>query len=512
MDLIGNNIANVNTHGFKSARMTFSDAMYQRLASASADNPTLGRAGRNPQQIGLGVNIAGIDSIMVQGAPQRTDVPTDLAIQGEGFFIVSDDRGTFFTRAGNINWNGRTFSINGRTLMGWNAVMDPQTRQVTIEQGGVQPLRTPPEVHVMNPLATTLLEMEGNLNAAETPVVIRPMEFFDSVGNKYVVEVRFTYIAPATPGTNHANSYWRFDFLDVDRNPSTEAVAIFPDGDRTRAQQVRLGIEHARPAAAPPGAIDYGTRPGAAPPAGADVMPVGAGFGVLNFNAYGELQGVGTGVDEPAAIAAATPPAGAAGTGAGMTMFGLNFRTAPPPNPLQPPAVVGGAVVADGGIPNNGPGFPGNNVDPLGNFGSIRFCFANLTQWGDFHTSARGSYADGNPPGNLRDIGIGPDGMITAHYTNGMMRVLGQIPLAMFLNPAGLERMGNSLFQVSANSGPFDGVGRHGEMMPGTLEMSNVDLASEFTEMITTQRGFQANSRIISTSDDMLQELVNLRR
>jgi len=107
---------------------------------------------------------------------------------------------------------------------------------------------------------------------------------------------------------------------------------------------------------------------------------------------------------------------------------------------------------------------------------------------------------------------VGPDGIITGRYSNGETRPLGQIPLAFFRNPAGLERMGNNLWAVSANSGPFDGVGGFGNVLPGTLEMSNVDLSNEFTEMITTQRGFQANSRIITTSDEMLMELVNLKR
>jgi flagellar hook protein FlgE len=121
-------------------------------------------------------------------------------------------------------------------------------------------------------------------------------------------------------------------------------------------------------------------------------------------------------------------------------------------------------------------------------------------------------FADGNTSGTLQDVSIGPDGMIMARYSNGEMRPLGQIPVAQFLNPEGLERIGNNLWITSANSGEFDGIGGHGEIMPGALEMSNVEMSGEFTEMITTQRGFQANSRVITTSDEMLQELVNLKR
>ena len=119
---------------------------------------------------------------------------------------------------------------------------------------------------------------------------------------------------------------------------------------------------------------------------------------------------------------------------------------------------------------------------------------------------------NGNRSGTLEDLNIGGDGTITGRYSNGRTRVLGQIPLAFFRNPAGLERVGGNLWVPSANSGPFNGIGAIGNMQGGALEMSNVDLASEFTEMITTQRGFQAASRTITVSDEMIQELVNLRR
>ncbi|MDR1663309.1 MAG: flagellar hook-basal body complex protein, partial [Clostridiales bacterium] len=107
---------------------------------------------------------------------------------------------------------------------------------------------------------------------------------------------------------------------------------------------------------------------------------------------------------------------------------------------------------------------------------------------------------------------ISTDGTIRGRYSNGVTRILGQIPVATFRNPAGLEKVGNNLFVTSANSGEFDGIGSTGRIMGGALEMSNVDLSQEFTEMITTQRGFQANSRTITVSDEMLNELVNLKR
>jgi len=144
--------------------------------------------------------------------------------------------------------------------------------------------------------------------------------------------------------------------------------------------------------------------------------------------------------------------------------------------------------------------------------GIITLDFGGLHQFVNESTNAMADNSDGNAPGRLSGMSVGTDGRITGRYSNGLVRLLGQIPVAQFKNPAGLEKMGNNLFASTNNSGPFDGVGVDGELRGGVLEMSNVDLGMEFTEMITTQRGFQANSRIITASDTMLQELVNLVR
>jgi flagellar hook protein FlgE len=144
--------------------------------------------------------------------------------------------------------------------------------------------------------------------------------------------------------------------------------------------------------------------------------------------------------------------------------------------------------------------------------GNIILGFSGLNQFVNESTNALGVNRDGNEPGNLTGLSVGTDGKLTGRYSNGLTRLLGQIPLATFKNYAGLEKMGNNLFAASNNSGAFDGVGTDGQVQGGVLEMSNVDLSQEFTEMITTQRGFQANSRVITSSDTMLQELVNLVR
>ena len=483
MDVIGNNIANVNTVGFKASRMTFADAISQRISGASADNPETGRAGRNPMQIGLGVNMGGIDNIMTQGAAQRTDRPLDLTIQGDGFFIVSDQGGTFFTRAGNVDWNGHRFSIGGMQLMGWNAIPDPRNPgQYIIQQGSVQPLETPATMHFMNPRPTTWVEATGNLRPSDaihdedmpgTYIIRRPVEFFDTVGNRYVKNVTFRWhpplnhpsVADLDPppaiASNNTQSVWTFTFGEPDDPPGL--VTVFPGGRTNEGVQLQINIGGGEPAQ------DTG------------------------FLLFTPLNGT------------------LAHMGAGTAIPG-NLNDVAIVNRVRQ-MTIGMSTTADGVLLP--PSFPGNPVPPsaiAGNVATIDWDFRAFRSQPGERTNARLSFMDGNPPGTLRDISIGPDGIITGRYSNGETRTLGQIPLAMFRNPAGMERVGNNLWLPTANSGWFDGVGDHGDLMPGTLEMSNVDLSSEFTEMIITQRGFQANSRIITTSDEMLIELVNLRR
>jgi len=496
MDVIGNNIANVNTVGFKASRMTFADAMLQRVSGASADNPETGRAGRNPMQIGLGVNIGSIDNLMMQGAAQRTDRPLDLTIQGEGFFIVEDERGQFFTRAGNVDWNGHRFSIGGMQLMGWPAVRcDAGTPGgYRIQQGNVAPLETPASRRFMNPTATSLIEVVNNLNINDRVMdpgpllntITRPVAFYDTIGNRWIADVRFTWHPPENasdppppaPHSTNAYSLWTMDFV---RNADGE-VGMFPHGLPRTPENQRF--------------VDLAFT--------SDEPEAGAGDAVVAL-AFSPLTGNLLGAEVGATPAAADAALLAAINGPDQTPRGvyLNF-VIDPDNTLAPPSVIGG-------LRPPGPDAP-TVAGGDDNTGSIRMYFGGLRAQQGEPTDMRAMFMNGNRPGSLQDIMIGPDGIIMGRFSNGETSMLGQIPLAKFLNPAGLERMGNNLWATTPNSGWFDGVGNHGEMMAGTLEMSNVDLSSEFTEMITTQRGFQANSRVITTSDEMLMELVNLRR
>jgi flagellar hook protein FlgE len=450
--------------------MTFADALSQRLAIATGDNEEAGRAGRNPMQVGLGAVILSIENLMHQGAAQRTDRGLDLTIQGEGFFIVRDEGGTYFTRAGNVDWNGNLFSINGMQLMGWGAIEDPdRPGNFRIQPGSVQPLRTGSELINMDAVATSMVDVVGNLNVEdldESNSLVRPVRFFDSVGNFYTTEIRFTWHPPGEEGspTTNASSVWTFDFVrgNAPANEDIPAefahVTIYPNDNREAGQLV--GIQMNGPLNTDPPNVDQSTAM------------------QITFDTSGNIVRPVNDLGNPIDLE-----------------YSINFIVPA----LDPPSIIGGN--------------PGVVDAPAGfNSGSMTFSFNDMRQQLGQRTSLAIWYLDGSAPGTLVDIAVGADGVITGRYSNDETRVLGQIPVATFRNPGGLERAGNSLWVPTANSGLFDGVGQVGEMIPGSLEMSNVDIGFEFVEMITTQRGFNSNTRVITTSDEMLQEVINLKR
>lgn len=412
MDVIANNVSNVNTVGFKRSNVTFCDVFNQTLSGATAANDAAGKGGTNAKQIGLGSNVAAIATIMTTGATQRTDNGNDIMINGDGFFIVSDVTGFYFTRAGafEVDEEGNLVDSNGLKVCGWEAEDDPDNPgQQRISRGNVHGLNlyegsksyVPPEL-------TTLISFEGNLNCDTTPEKDVSLQFYDSLGNVYKVNGRFTY---------------RKDTQDWEFTMENRA-SINGDPNNT-----------------------------------------------IEFEASGE-------------------------------------------NPVIAFDTNGLPVLTDGTLTStltiNIDGYNATFGDP------ITLDFSNLTQF-NASADATAETKDGYSAGGLSGFSIGSDGIITGSYTNGKTKILGQIAIANFKNPAGLEKVGNNLYSATVNSGDFDGIGIEvasigSQLMSGALEMSNVDLSQEFTDMITTQRGFQSNSRVITTSDEMLQELVNLKR
>jgi len=541
MDVIANNIANVNTDGFKAQRATFADAFYQNLQGASGPNPDFGRAGMNPRQIGLGLNLASIDNLMHQGIARRTDNALDVAIEGGGFFITQDrGGGNVFTRAGRIerdaHWN---LHIGGNMLMGWSTVECSETPGGwRVDRGLLQPLSLGGQKQNMPSEPTTRINIVGNLRTTQlstSPPInglpgpgattlpdgtrlayrIVPKTIYDSLGNSYVVNMRFTYHEAFSEAADSPHSYWTVEFMMGEFDPDTglppvpgavapaggwpQGVRAYLEGDRTRP--AFIGLCFFGDAFNPAG--------GTSPDFFRENMATAA---TIAFDSNGNMVGLGavagshTSGTQTFPIPQPFTQANSADWFAGQS---FNVHVTPLVG-VAPSATFGNSQVTSNYATGN-PAPPPVDTVVIGT-GEITFNFEELGQRGGENTTIRALTWDGGGPGSLTDISVGPDGTIMGRFSNGRDRILGQIPLAFFTNPAGLERIGNSFWRVSANSGPFDGVGLIGQMIGGALEGSNVDLANEFTEMITTQRGFQAASRTITVSDEMLQELVNLRR
>ena len=478
MDVIAHNLANVNTTGFKSSRTNFADVFSQTLQGASQANEGTGRGGTNPMQVGLGANLSAIDRRMTQGAAMRTDVPLDLMIQGEGFFIVGDATGQFFSRAGAFRMDPTTgWLVNdqGMPLQGWNADENFDIRTGQLETIVLDRWTVPAQT-------TSFLEVAGNLDITRpTPPPNMTVGIFDSLGTRWTVDAEFIYV----PSAGGVAAHWRMEFDTM------------PNGDLRLRREGRSGDENVL---------------GMAVPAGTNLAPQ------IFFDSSGNFLSVG-------------PPVT-------VTVDGTDVLTGPPAIVLNltgstPEGSVFGQNIQYGAAAANSfsnavvfdfsemTQFSMLGSDPRADrplVGGVRLLSASGVPAHPHHLIAdvtSGDIRGGMRAGNFDGISVGPDGIVRGRFTNGEILQLAQIPIAIFRNPAGLEAVGNNLFVETANSGAFDGTGQDvslagSAMMGGVLEMSNVDLAAEFTDMIITQRGFQSNSRIITVSDEMLQILNNL--
>lgn len=397
LDIIGNNIANVNTTGFKSSSAQFEDILSQQIQGAGAAQN--GNGGTNPIQVGLGVRVAGTSSDFSQGALQTTGRPTDLAIQGDGFFVVKQSGQALYTRAGALSFDatGRLVNPDGAVLQGWLAnasthLVNPNgpTTDLIFPRGQIIP---------SNPTANVIVG--GNLPPtmpitapATTAMTSSSITVYDSQGNAVPVTLNFTY-DPAT-----APNPWKV--------------------------------------------------------AATDSAGVALGSQALTFSGSGNLT-------SPAAPGTFTITGGALGTN--KVTVGLQAPGTP--------------LVSFGGTP-----------------------------------SASAISQDGSPSGTLQSFSVAKDGTVSGVFSNGQTEVLGQVALADFNNPIGLDHVGGSLYRSTANSGVaqigVSSTGARGMISSGTVEMSNVDLAAQFSQLIVAQRGFEANTKVIHTSDTILQDLINL--
>ncbi len=420
MDVIGNNVANVNTVGFKSGRVTFQEIFSQTLKGAGSPDSATGRGGTNPMQIGLGLGVGAVDTIMTRGSLQRTDNPTDMAIEGDGFFICKGGSAdTFkFTRAGNftIDKLGNLVTGSGLNVYGWQKLKTDGSGEFDSEVP-IEPINLYSDNYrnkrIIAAKATSSAILAGNLDAsmdigtitapATTPpadeMFTVPMTVYDSLGNDYKVNVLFWKTAATAAGSTW---HWSID-------TGSGYTATTASGD-------------------------------------------------ITFNADG--------------------------------------------------------IITAGAVPTTQVVFTPDASTGTDAF-NVQMDFSKITSFAA-DNSVKPQSVDGYTSGSLVTFSVGSDGILTGIYDNGQQQSLGLMAISGFENPAGLQRVGDNMYIPTTNSGDYKAVkaGSNGvgTLNPGTLEMSNVDLSKEFTEMIITQRGFQANSRIITTSDEMLQELVSLKR
>ncbi len=389
MGVVGNNIANINTTGFKAGRVTFQEMLSQTLRGATRPTGD-GLGGTNAMQIGLGTQVGSIDTILEQGSLQATNRVTDLAIQGNGFFAVSNGKRIAFTRDGNfdIDANGTlVHKATGEKLVGW---MPDATGTIdTNIPLGPQSVITIPVGKTVAGKATTAASFKGNL-ALDGDSWTTSVMVYDAVGAPHELRLQFS---------RASGSEWQLQY-SVDGGP----VTAVPD--------------------------------------------------LVTFDGNGRIIG-----------------------GASPT---ITFT-------------------------------PGNGSPDV----SITLDLSRLTQLAT-NSTVEPIAQNGYPPGTLEQLTVSPDGVINGVFSNGLNLPIARVALAVFNNPGGLERVGSNLFRESANSGVANigtaQTGGRGSISSGYLEMSNADIGNEFTNLIVTQRGFQANTRIVSTVDEMLQDVLQMKR
>ncbi|MDH7481910.1 MAG: flagellar hook protein FlgE [Armatimonadota bacterium] len=398
MDVISNNVANINTVGFKASRVNFREMLSQTLRGATAPKSG-GLGGTDPVQIGLGTSIGSIDTLYSQGSLIATGKATDVAIEGSGFFVLTDGQSKYYTRDGSFQLDSEGYLVSsgsGMKVLGWAA--DPNTGEinttspVTFESA----IRLPVGQLVIS-RQTTSITYGGNLDAGSEAgqSFTISVEIYDSLGAPHTLTVLFTKTAN--------DGEWTWEAGSPDAEPGSSV-----------------------------------------------------GSGTIVFDSSGNCT-----------------------TATGEISLALAF--------------------------------PNGASSPI----SATLDFRGITQLAG-ETTICPTSQNGLPLGGLDSFTIGKDGVISGFFTNGMCSPLGQIALAQFSNPSGLSRVGGNLLVETSNSGlPQIGqasVGSLGNITAGFLESSNVDLPTEFANMIVAQRGFQANSRIITTADEILQELVQLKR
>ena len=532
MDVIGNNIANVNTVAFKSSSVTFQDMLYQNLSGASGANAITGVGGVNAKQVGLGVTLGATNiNITGAGAAETTGRGFDIRLtdsNSTNFFIVNNGSENVFTRSGSFYVDGAgnlAMTSTGYTVMGWQ--VDPVTGEVVKDT--VSALRImKPENMTSPPEATTDATMSGVIDKNDPDVssdtgLIKNLNFYDKQGYSYTARFAIKKVDDNGNFTVELDSILDSNgkaIIDADKLPNSEIAKLFgKEKTQTIDYQLQNGFKVEN------GKMYYTDKNGTK-----NELTYDAGkmtytdkknkvdytlkdvFGVsqdmldrLNFKpAKAELPKGWNGLTAPLQITNHVVVNDLQFSAADGKFIGIGGGT-------NPDAVLN---LAGSGL------FPNNNFENI----TIDFSKTQNTNNGGKSTVSMDtgnvndkSLGKGKKLGDLIGLSVDNNGKIFGSYDNGNTELLGQIAVAQFANASGLEKLGDNCYGTTLNSGDFDGIGLEvsadgSKMTSGELEMSNVDLSQEFTNMIVTQRGFQANSRIITTSDTMLEELVNLKR
>lgn len=531
MDVIGNNIANVNTVAFKSSSVTFSDILYQTTSNASGANATTGTGGVNAKQIGLGTTAAATKvSITSAGASETTGNPFDIRLTDKNstnFFIVNNGSENVFTRSGSFYVDGSgnlCMSSTGYTVMGWQ--VDETTGE--IRKDTVSALRIMQEKNLTSaPEATTQATIAGVLDENDTDVKndagrVMNLNFYDNLGYQYTAKFaikstgtdgKYTVELTSVLDSNNQNiikNLTKKDISQIFGNYQADAtlgqygLAKGCTYDATTDQYEKDGKKYKKSATDSTVFQEVDNN--------ANTVSITEIFSGITTTMANDIkdQASKTKVEFDTKTGHATVKGE-------KTSYDLVFDTSTGKfksiGGENPSVMLNMGALSSGLINNNG------------NFQNITVDFSQCLNYENGGKSTIGADAGatdgttgkGRKLGAMTGIFIDTSGRIYGTYDNGNTELLGQIAVAQFSNASGLEKVGESCYRTTLNSGEFDGIGVEisadgSSMTTGELEMSNVDLSSEFTSMITTQRGFQANSRVITTSDTLLEELVNLKR
>lgn len=531
MDVIGNNIANVNTVAFKSSSVTFSDILYQTTSNASGANATTGTGGVNAKQIGLGTTAAATKvSITSAGASETTGNPFDIRLTDKNstnFFIVNNGSENVFTRSGSFYVDGSgnlCMSSTGYTVMGWQ--VDETTGE--IRKDTVSALRIMQEKNLTSaPEATTQATIAGVLDENDTDVKndagrVMNLNFYDNLGYQYTAKFaikstgtdgKYTVELTSVLDSNNQNiikNLTKKDISQIFGNYQADAtlgqygLAKGCTYDAATNQYEKDGKKYQKSATDSTVFQEVGNN--------ANTVSITEIFSGITTTMANDIkdQASKTNVEFDTKTGHATVKGE-------KTSYDLVFDTSTGKFASiggdTPSTMLNMSVLSSGLLNNNG------------NFQNITVDFSQCLNYENGGKSTIGADAGatdgttgkGRKLGAMTGIFIDTSGRIYGTYDNGNTELLGQIAVAQFSNASGLEKVGESCYRTTLNSGEFDGIGVEisadgSSMTTGELEMSNVDLSSEFTSMITTQRGFQANSRVITTSDTLLEELVNLKR